>query len=553
MELKNYFAQDQQGNVLPDATCYLYERGTETQVQGLKKANGLPLSNPFLTDSLGFVQFAAPNGLYDLLIDKDARNYRIRLQFNDVAETVQSALTAANRSELARDQVLLAAGSKDSIEHGLVSTSNGQTFSVVSASGKGAYLILYKNENNVAVEVNRLPDESYVSKLPDTIFQRLGTAPSDIYHWISSNVETVIDQVGQLRILMTYIPGEDPSFYGVAKNISPDTYPAISRSIQKDTGIENSSSLKTKIYPDELTTVKDAAGQLRVLSYGGNGWDFVNLNLTPTRADGEFVAPTGYYVWLILNQSNQDGRGNKAESPVLPEGMAYVWRDGALHHLADPTSSTTNSGSAWPAYAKRFYELTGFGSVFVTAAVGGTPQTAGAALTSIGATKHWDVGGTLRETALSRLQDAFVALDSAGIMWQMGGLVGGGGERDAQNIDNPAGSTGSITAADYKAAVQGMLAYFQSSLIRTKLPFIMSRLAMDATGDTTGFQQIRAAQMDLCANVNNIYMSWTGGLAAIRAGRVKPDTYDLHFLQQDLNDMGQSMATVAASTCLGRA
>ena len=99
----------------------------------------------------------------------------------------------------------------------------------------------------------------------------------------------------------------------------------------------------------------------------------------------------------------------------------------------------------------------------------------------------------------------------------------------------------------------GMLSYFRTNLSRAKLPFIMRRLAMDATGDTTGFQQIRAAQMDLCANVDGFYMSWTGGLAAIKAGRVKADTVNLHFLQQDLNDMGTCMASVAASVCLGRA
>lgn len=95
MELKNFFALDDQGNTLPGATCYLYERGNETLVNGLQGANGLPLNNPFAADHQGLVQFAAPNGLYDLRVVKGNRDNRIRLQFNDVVETSEAAEGAA--------------------------------------------------------------------------------------------------------------------------------------------------------------------------------------------------------------------------------------------------------------------------------------------------------------------------------------------------------------------------------------------------------------------------------------------------------------------------
>jgi hypothetical protein len=102
LELKNFFPQDEMGNAIVGASCYLYERGNENIVDGLLKANGESLSNPFVTDQ-GLVQFSAPNGLYDLRVVKDSRDYRIRLQFNDVAETVTAAATAADRAEVARD------------------------------------------------------------------------------------------------------------------------------------------------------------------------------------------------------------------------------------------------------------------------------------------------------------------------------------------------------------------------------------------------------------------------------------------------------------------
>ncbi|WP_237886014.1 sialate O-acetylesterase [Pseudomonas sp. PGPR40] len=436
----------------------------------------------------------------------------------------------------------------DSEAAGRALMANGQQFYARSSDPKISRTLWQRIDATVSTHILDEASPAFVQG----IVPSLGLTPLEVYDWIDTVVDVMVDADGNVRVLSSQDPGQDPVSYAATANVASSAYPPIKSAALLDAGILAVSEFTSSLYPDYIEVMTDEDGNLRVLQVVGAGKDMTNYALSAF-PPAEFVVPTGYYVWLIPNQSNEDGRGNNAESPALPVGMGYMWKDGALLPLADPVNTTTNTGSAWPAFAQRFYELTGFGSVFVPAAVGGTPQTAGAALTSFGATNHWDVGGTLRVTALSRVQATFAALDGAGIMWQMGGLLGGGGERDAQNIDNPAGSTGSITAADYKTAVQGMLAYFQSGLQRTKLPFIMRRLAMDGTGDTTGFQQIRAAQMDLCANVPNIYMGWTGGLAAVKAGRVKADTYDLHFLQQDLNDMGRCMASVAAYVCLGRA
>ena len=46
MELKNFFAQDDAGNILSEATCYVYLRGTESLAGGLMQANGLAQTNP---------------------------------------------------------------------------------------------------------------------------------------------------------------------------------------------------------------------------------------------------------------------------------------------------------------------------------------------------------------------------------------------------------------------------------------------------------------------------------------------------------------------------
>jgi hypothetical protein len=103
MELKNFFAQDDQGNKLPGAICYVYLRGTESLVDGLRKANGIELPNPFPTDDSGLAQFAAPNGLYDVRVVDGARDYRLPIQFNDVTELVAAAESAAGRAESAAE------------------------------------------------------------------------------------------------------------------------------------------------------------------------------------------------------------------------------------------------------------------------------------------------------------------------------------------------------------------------------------------------------------------------------------------------------------------
>ncbi|WP_419711589.1 SGNH/GDSL hydrolase family protein [Pseudomonas sp. NFX224] len=164
MELKSFFAQDDLGNALPAATCYLYERGTENIVLGLRKSNGLGLLNPFLADANGLVQFAAPNGLYDLRITKGKRDYRLPVQFLDVTESLAEANGAALRAESARDAAQLAAGVKASPAEGLRTTTDGMFFTVVSPENAQS-LILFKNEAGVAVEQTRYPSSTAVETI----------------------------------------------------------------------------------------------------------------------------------------------------------------------------------------------------------------------------------------------------------------------------------------------------------------------------------------------------------------------------------------------------
>ena len=166
MELKNFFALDDQGNKLPGALCYLYMRGTESPAPGAVKANGTPLQNPFIADASGLVQLAAPNGLYDIRVTGEGRDNRITLQFNDVSESLESARTSALRAEVARDAAQLSAGIYEDVATGLLpeNTVSGQYFSVPSPNSH-EYLILYLNSAGVALELKRYPSATPVASL----------------------------------------------------------------------------------------------------------------------------------------------------------------------------------------------------------------------------------------------------------------------------------------------------------------------------------------------------------------------------------------------------
>ena len=166
MELKNFFAQDDQGNKLPGATCYLYQRGTESLVTGLVNVNGMLLGNPFTADQQGLIQLAAANGLYDLRVVHNLRDFRIRLQFNDVAGTVEAAEAAAGRAEVAADTSAASANQYPTVEEGIAATAGtGSTnrFFTVPVTGNNAVL-WYRNDAGVAVQINGAPSTQAVSQ-----------------------------------------------------------------------------------------------------------------------------------------------------------------------------------------------------------------------------------------------------------------------------------------------------------------------------------------------------------------------------------------------------
>lgn len=89
MQLKHFFIQDYNGTALPGATCTLYLAGTTSLATGLQDASGAAIGNPMTADDNGLLQFAAPDGQYDLTCESGLRVYTLQVQFLDAIEQIQ--------------------------------------------------------------------------------------------------------------------------------------------------------------------------------------------------------------------------------------------------------------------------------------------------------------------------------------------------------------------------------------------------------------------------------------------------------------------------------
>lgn len=80
-------------------------------------------------------------------------------------------------------------------------------------------------------------------------------------------------------------------------------------------------------------------------------------------------------VFFCFGQSNTRGRGDSALSEVVPKLRSYFISQGVLYHSEDPMpniNGSANTGSLFPAFGKRWAEITNRGSIFCNAAKGGS-------------------------------------------------------------------------------------------------------------------------------------------------------------------------------------
>lgn len=287
MELKNYVAQ-WAGEVLPGATCYLYHAGTETLASGLQDAAGAALANPFQAGSDGLIQFAAPNGEYDLRVMSGGRDSRMRVQCLDVAEQLAAAQgeadraagqadravseadragSEATRAESARDAAMAAGDVYVDTAAGLAATTSGQYFMVPSAESTES-LMLYRNNAGAAQDAGKsLPSTAAIDKLkkvgrniydgsqPNHLNTRLNTSTGGLSYnsgWADLVTHYIPVSAATTYILSTGSGRTVAQYNSALEFISPVS--THSRSVPITTA-ENAAYIRVQLYTADLPTM----------------------------------------------------------------------------------------------------------------------------------------------------------------------------------------------------------------------------------------------------------------------------------------------------------
>lgn len=455
---------------------------------------------------------------------------------------------------------------------------SGTYYLIPLSTGNGAARYYLNNSGTPYTEDDWIvPNLSEVlSLLP--ISQSAYSAAYSFYEHLEGRFELVYDSSGNLRIFSEISPSRGSIIYsqvrepdsggdGITTIYEFEGYPDYIKSIRDTDGAirllevrganyagqvffgaesDIPSVYPFDGYPDYVKAVRDSNGQIRVLEARGENYSgpvFFGANST---GSGAVEIPYVFYLFLVAGQSNAKGTGEGEFSPSVPAGIAYWWDNDSseLVHLEDPSPvSSSTAGSAWPAFSNRFNEITGAGVIVVNAAVGSSAQTVEAAPAM--SDQHWDDSGALRSDAVSQLNSAISYLESNGVAYQFGGVLWSQGEREANAIDDATISD----AANYKTVFSEMLDYFRTEFDRPNMRLVLSQTGFNDGGETTGFEQIQAAQAELVNELDYVYMGYSGAKTAPSRGQMKDE---LHYKQPIYNEMGKSMAVTAAAHCVGQ-
>jgi hypothetical protein len=236
-------------------------------------------------------------------------------------------------------------------------------------------------------------------------------------------------------------------------------------------------------------------------------------------------------VFIIAGQSNAEGRGDASKSPLPAANTAfeYLPATNTFKSLQDPVGSGT--GSAWPAFARKWHELTGRTSAFVSTAVGGTPNSA-----LINSTSNWENGSYLKDAVAAANQLVARVGGSANVtvLWSQG-------ERDAKAIlDNrPKG----FSKSTYKAAFETTISTFQKEKWKN-FRLVISETGTNVSLGDVGYSDVRAAQREVAGSMAAVITGFTGAYGFAARGLMADD---LHYKQAGYNEMGEAMAVALAA------
>lgn len=240
------------------------------------------------------------------------------------------------------------------------------------------------------------------------------------------------------------------------------------------------------------------------------------------------LASQSYDLFVTAGQSNAMGVGAIASSPAVPMGDAVQFMArGGVHPLADPVQaegvSSALYGSAWPAFANKYKELTGRKVAIVGAASSGEGLVFTA--TPLGG---WS-GAELVPHLAAKLAAAKTKIPGATVR----GVLWAGGEQDALSA---------ITVSSYKAALVTFRDALRTATGIPTLPLLI--LSIDNKNDAESqYAIMRQAQSEAASENEGIelVMSYQGFIDAGKSAD------GIHWNQTALNEAGVLAATSCAA------
>ena len=252
-----------------------------------------------------------------------------------------------------------------------------------------------------------------------------------------------------------------------------------------------------------------------------------------------------YDLFIVAGQSNAVGTGG---NPPLEDaswaGVYWNWRNQeakALSPLKDSVYSSTQR-SAWPAFGRRYFELTGRKVLILNVAKGGSVVTD----TRPGTDMSWyGDDAPCRVVATREWTDLLQYLTTESIEYVLKALIWSQGEWDARYI-----ASGDSTKDAYRYGTIDVFDYFAELTSTQKLPIFISETGYEDNcltnaGLMEAYQTVQAVQKQIATEREACYMAYTGAKSFLQAGMMKDD---VHYDQAGYNRMGDGLARFISTT-----
>lgn len=254
------------------------------------------------------------------------------------------------------------------------------------------------------------------------------------------------------------------------------------------------------------------------------------------------------YLFIVAGQSNAVGYGadaNGGYESAADVAQFWAWDEdpARLKPLKDPVYKSVK-GSAWPAFCRRFFELTGHKVYILNVASGGAAVTDGGYTTA----NTWaDNGyGTLRATARTQFEALKAHLERQQLPFEIGGLLWCQGETDGGRI-----AAGTVSAQEYVDGTLDVFAFFREITGKATLDVFISKIGFSTTTLAPGtpahegYVAVQEAQEALCRGEAYVHMAFRLAPTFFAAGFMSDS---IHYNQTGYNMMGEALASCAATT-----